>query len=204
MSAPSYAMMLEECTGTEGAKYPNISTAGGNGTDFPVYCQRVNKIDDQYISLYGKTSADCTQAGRLANDPESCGDAEDEEIDEGPMIDDEDDAIADAIEDEDADNIATDEQPDGKVYTYRYSYYHSSTMMYSYITYDLDTPSLIGQKHRSYYWNQENQKYYHDTNSTILQYFDYNNEKSTNILLPKTIFLNTHQISQILTSLINT
>ena len=102
MTAPSYAMMAQECLGTEDAKYPNISTTGGNGTDFPVYCQRI-KIDDEYISLYGKTSADCTQASKLANDPEACGNEDDdEEIDEEPMADDEDGAAANADDEDEA------------------------------------------------------------------------------------------------------
>lgn len=107
MTAPSYAMMAEECLGTEDAKYPNISTTGGNGTDFPVYCQKV-KIDDEYISLYGKTSADCTQAGKFATDPEACGDEDDyEEIDEEPMVDDEDEASKDVAATESNDSKET-------------------------------------------------------------------------------------------------
>ena len=107
MTAPSYAMMAQECLGTEDAKYPNISTTGGNGTDFPVYCQKV-KIDDEYISLYGKTSADCAQAGKLATDPEACGDEDDyEEIDEEPMVDDEDEASKDMAATESNDSKET-------------------------------------------------------------------------------------------------
>ena len=62
LGGPIFA--IDECIG-EGKKYPNLSTSEG------IYCQRV-KVGDEYISIYGKTSADCAQAGTLASDPDSC------------------------------------------------------------------------------------------------------------------------------------
>lgn len=62
LGGPIFA--ISDCIG-EGNKYPNLSTSEG------VYCQRI-KVGDEYVSIYGKTSADCAQAGTLASDPDSC------------------------------------------------------------------------------------------------------------------------------------
>ncbi|MBQ9684131.1 hypothetical protein IJV57_01485 [Candidatus Saccharibacteria bacterium] len=62
LGGPIFA--IDECIG-EGKKYPNLSTSEG------IYCQRI-KVGDEYVSIYGKTSADCAQAGTLASDPDSC------------------------------------------------------------------------------------------------------------------------------------
>ena len=62
-------LALDSCVG-EGNKYPNLALDAGDGY---VYCQRV-KVDDSYVSIYGKTSADCAQAGTLANNPDQCND----------------------------------------------------------------------------------------------------------------------------------
>ena len=73
ISGPIYAA-FSDCFGPD-SKYPNLSIDSGS-TEYPVRCQQIKDPDDttgsRYITLYGKTSGDCAQAGVLANDPDSC------------------------------------------------------------------------------------------------------------------------------------
>lgn len=71
ISGPIYAA-FSDCFGPD-SKYPNLST--DSSTEYPVRCTSIPDPDDsggRYITLYGKTSGDCAQAGVLANDPDSC------------------------------------------------------------------------------------------------------------------------------------
>ena len=54
LGGPIFA--ISNCVG-EGNRYPNLA---------------IGETGDEYISIYGKTSADCAQAGTLASDPDSC------------------------------------------------------------------------------------------------------------------------------------
>ncbi len=67
LGGPIFA--ISNCVG-EGNRYPNLAIGETEGY---VYCQRI-KVDDSYVSIYGKSSADCAQAGTLANNPDQCND----------------------------------------------------------------------------------------------------------------------------------
>ncbi|MBO4854972.1 hypothetical protein J5500_01030 [Candidatus Saccharibacteria bacterium] len=70
-AAPSFAAVIENCVG-EDTSYPSLSTNGGDGTDYPVRCMQAQDPEtNKYVTIYGKTAADCTQASTIANDPES-------------------------------------------------------------------------------------------------------------------------------------
>ncbi len=61
-TAPTMAAGLADCTGKDGAKYPGLSTK--NTGDYTLRCPGT--------SLYGKSTADCAQAGALASNPDAC------------------------------------------------------------------------------------------------------------------------------------
>ncbi len=65
LGGPIFA--IDECVGS-GNRYPNLSTSQEDGY---VRCQQI-KFNDEYITLYGKTSGDCAQAGTLASNPDVC------------------------------------------------------------------------------------------------------------------------------------
>lgn len=68
----NFASALDACVG-EGHKYPNLSIdTPGDGY---VRCQQV-KFNDEYHTIYAKTSGDCAQAGTLASNPDSCNDSD--------------------------------------------------------------------------------------------------------------------------------
>jgi type IV secretory pathway VirB2 component (pilin) len=67
IAAPVFAADYSSCVG-DGNKYPGLSTTE---TDGYIKCPRV-KGSDGYVQFYGKSSADCAQAGTLAADPEAC------------------------------------------------------------------------------------------------------------------------------------
>ena len=69
-AAPSFAT-IQQCVSSD-SKYANLSTEGGEGTDFPVRCQQVMDTDlEKYVTLYAKTAADCANAGTIASDPDT-------------------------------------------------------------------------------------------------------------------------------------
>jgi len=70
ITAPVFADGLADCTGA-GQKYDGLNVQDSADDTYPVKCQRV-KTGSTYSQFYGKTSADCTQLGTLASDPEVC------------------------------------------------------------------------------------------------------------------------------------
>lgn len=71
LGGPIFA--LDSCVG-DGNKYPNLAI-DSRPDDSYVRCQQI-KYNDEYHTVYGKTSGDCAQAGVLANNPDSCNDEE--------------------------------------------------------------------------------------------------------------------------------
>lgn len=72
IAGPVFAVDYTKCTGGDDKKYPGITTETSN-TDYPVKCSaKVKGENDTYVTFYGKTLADCAQAGSLASDPETC------------------------------------------------------------------------------------------------------------------------------------
>ena len=63
---PIYAA-LSDCLG-EGNQYPNLSLDSQDGY---VYCAG-GTVDGEYVRIYGKSSADCAQAGVIINNPDEC------------------------------------------------------------------------------------------------------------------------------------
>ncbi|MBR5419193.1 hypothetical protein IK110_03020 [Candidatus Saccharibacteria bacterium] len=64
ISAPIYAT-LSKCVGKDN-KYPNLSLK--QDKTYTVKCTRVKDEKGKYQTLYGKTQADCAQAGTIAAD----------------------------------------------------------------------------------------------------------------------------------------
>ena len=68
---------LADCVG-DGKKYPNLQVVGQGQTATAGYvkCQQVQERDTTgaitYLTIYGKTSADCASASALASDPDGC------------------------------------------------------------------------------------------------------------------------------------
>ena len=65
-----FAVNYGDCTGEAGKKFPNITIAEDD--DFPVRCTAVKGEDDEYITFYAKTSADCASASTLVSNPDGC------------------------------------------------------------------------------------------------------------------------------------
>ncbi len=67
---------IADCIGSGNNKaYPNLSTT--KNTTYPVKCVRVQEKNSSgtgssYVTIYGKTSADCAQASSLASNPDGC------------------------------------------------------------------------------------------------------------------------------------
>jgi hypothetical protein len=68
ISAPIYAT-LSKCVG-KGNKYENLSLKSDK--TYAVKCTRVKDEKGKYQTLYGKSQADCAQAGTITSDPDSC------------------------------------------------------------------------------------------------------------------------------------
>ena len=69
LGSPLFA--IENCIGNANSKYPNLSMDSSQG----VFCQRANIGSDDnpnYVSIYGKSSADCAQAAALLSNPDEC------------------------------------------------------------------------------------------------------------------------------------
>ncbi|MDO4219769.1 MAG: pilin [Candidatus Saccharibacteria bacterium] len=63
---------IKDCVGS-GKTYPNLSTSKTG--DYTVKCVTVKEgtgKSAKNVTIYGKSSADCAQAGSLASDPDSC------------------------------------------------------------------------------------------------------------------------------------
>ena len=71
-----FAVDYTSCVG-DNNKYPGLSASEND--DYPVKCTRV-KVDDEYVTFYGKTKGDCAQASALASDPEGCNASDFNEI----------------------------------------------------------------------------------------------------------------------------
>ncbi len=71
LGGPIFA--LDSCVG-DGNKYPNLAI-DSRPDDSYVRCQQIT-YNDEYHTIYGKTSGDCAQAGVLANNPDSCNDSD--------------------------------------------------------------------------------------------------------------------------------
>ncbi len=71
-TAPSFAA-IRDCVGSSNSRYPNLSTVKSG--DYDVKCTTV-KEGTSYITIYGKSTADCAQAGSLTSNPDAC-DAQD-------------------------------------------------------------------------------------------------------------------------------
>ena len=65
-----FAVNYADCTGEPGKKFPNITISEDD--DFPVRCTAVKGEDDEYITFYAKTSADCASASTLVSNPDGC------------------------------------------------------------------------------------------------------------------------------------
>ena len=62
---------IKECVGN-GKKYNNLEFSTGNApASHPVKCVRY-KDGNTWGTIYGKTSADCAQAGTITSDPDAC------------------------------------------------------------------------------------------------------------------------------------
>ena len=68
IAAPVFAVDYTNCVG-DNNKYPGLSLT--KSEEFSVSCPCA-KGADGYVQFYGKSSADCAQAGTLVSDPESC------------------------------------------------------------------------------------------------------------------------------------
>ncbi len=63
---------IKDCVGS-GKQYENLSVTKNN--NYPVKCVTVKETTGsttKNVTIYGKTSADCAQAGSLASNPDSC------------------------------------------------------------------------------------------------------------------------------------
>ena len=65
-----FAIDYSQCTGSDTAKYPGLSTSEGD--PYVVKCPPVKTEDNTYVSFYGKSSKDCASAATLASDPDGC------------------------------------------------------------------------------------------------------------------------------------
>ena len=67
-----FAGSINDCVGAN-KKYSNLTftTAGTAPNGYPVKCTRY-KDGNNWGTIYGKSSADCAQAGTIASDPDSC------------------------------------------------------------------------------------------------------------------------------------
>jgi hypothetical protein len=70
IAGPVMAADYSCITGGTG-KYPNLSTSGGAGTEYPNKCVTIND-GGNYITIYGKDAGACAQAGSLTSDPDAC------------------------------------------------------------------------------------------------------------------------------------
>ena len=70
IAGPVMAADYSCITGGTG-KYPNLSTSGGAGTEYPNKCVTIND-GGNYITIYGKDAGACAQAGSLTSDPDDC------------------------------------------------------------------------------------------------------------------------------------
>jgi len=60
------------CIGSD-KKYSNLTTAEGSSEGYPVKCVRIwDDSSNAYVTIYGKTSADCTQASAIINSSDGC------------------------------------------------------------------------------------------------------------------------------------
>ena len=71
VSGSAFAGSIKDCVGN-GKKYSNLTFTTGNApASHPVKCVRY-KDGNTWGTIYGKTSADCAQAGTITSDPDSC------------------------------------------------------------------------------------------------------------------------------------
>ena len=69
LAVSTFAATGLDCVG-QGKKYPNLSTT--KSTEYDIRCGAPFKVGTTTYTLYGKSSADCAQAGSIEADPDSC------------------------------------------------------------------------------------------------------------------------------------